>query len=77
MSTVNCVVLWVLNYVYMYADMKGAFVQVWGEMGLLREHVKVLLAHVKLLHAHVKWLRAHVKHLQILFSPCPLRGSVS
>ncbi len=34
------VALWVLNYMYMYTNMKGAFVHVWGEIGLLRVHVR-------------------------------------
>ena len=30
----------------MYTNMKGAFVHVWGEMGLLRVHLKLSRAHV-------------------------------
>ncbi len=48
------VALWVLNYTYMYnTDMKGAFVHVWVEMGLLRAHVKLSRAHVNFLREHV------------------------
>ena len=49
---------------YMYTNMKGAFVHICGEMGLLRAHVELLRAHVMLLREHVMLLRAHVKLLR-------------
>ena len=45
---------------YMYTNMKGAFVHLCGEMGLLRAHVKLLREHIMLLRAHVKLSREHV-----------------
>ncbi len=61
MAAENGLALRVLNYMYMYTNMKGAFVYVYGEIGLLRAHVKLLRAHVKLLREHIMLLRAHVK----------------
>ncbi len=71
MAAENGVALWVLNYVYMYTNMKGAFVHVWGEMGWLRAHVKLWRAHVIFITCAKKFL----KKIQI-FSPCPLGASV-
>ncbi len=63
----------------MYTNRKGAFVHVWGTMGLLRALLKLLwnyhLHTWYLLRAHVKFSRARVKSFQI-FSPYPFRGCV-
>ncbi len=45
MAAANGLALWVLNYTYLYTNMKGEFVHVCREMGLLRAHVKLLREH--------------------------------
>ncbi len=53
MAAANGHALWVLNHMYMYTNIKGAFVHVLGRNWLITCARKLLRAHVELLRAHV------------------------